>query len=65
MLEKKLSMEEKKFRTLQEEFRHVNKNFQMSKGDLIDQKERNIKLEGQVNLLQGDVDRKIEEATGW
>ena len=57
-------MEEKKFKTLQEEFREINKQYQMNKGELVDQKEENSKLQGQIKLLREDVDHKIEEATG-
>ena len=64
MLEKKLSMEEKKFRTLQDEFREVNKKYQINKSELVEQTELNIKLDGKVKLLQEDVDRQVEEATG-
>ena len=64
VLEKKLSMEEKKFRTLQDEFREVNKKYQVNKSELVEQTELNIKLDGKVKLLQEDVDRQIEEATG-
>ena len=57
-------MEEKKFKTLQDEFREINKQYQMNKGELVDQKEENSKLQGQIKLLREDVDHKIEEATG-
>ena len=63
-MEKKISMEEKKFKTLQDEFREINKQYQMNKGELVDQKEENSKLQGQIKLLREDVDHKIEEATG-
>ena len=65
VMEKKLSMEEKKFRTLQDEYREINKSYQSAKVELMEQKEVNIKFEGQIKLLQEDVDRKIEEATGF
>jgi len=64
VMEKKLSMEEKKFRTLHDEYREVNKSYQAAKIELIEQKELNVKFDGQIKLLQEDVDRKIEEATG-
>ena len=60
---KRLSMEEKKCKTLQTEYRELNLQHQKSKESLSNVEEEKQKLEDKINLLNAETDRKIEEAT--
>ena len=63
-LEKRLSMEEKKLKTLQEEYRTLNQKYKKSEDALAENKEARTKLEAKLKVVNDDIDRKIEEATG-
>ena len=63
-LEKRLSMEEKKLKTLQEEYRNLNQKYKKSEDALAEHKEARTKLEAKLKVVNDDIDRKIEEATG-
>lgn len=57
-------MEEKKLKTLQEEYRSLNQKYKKSEDSLAEHKEAKNKLEAKLKVVNDEVDRKIEEATG-
>ena len=63
-LSKRLSMEEKKLKTLQEEYRSLNQKYKKSEDSLAEHKEAKNKLEAKLKVVNDEVDRKIEEASG-
>ena len=56
-------MEEKKCKTLQTEYRELNLQHQKTKESFGTLEEENSKLEAKINVLNTEMDRKIEEAT--
>ena len=56
-------MEEKKLKTLQEEYRSLNQKYKKSEDSLAEHKEAKNKLEAKLKVVNDEVDRKIEEAT--
>ena len=57
-------MEEKKLKTLQEEYRSLNQKYKKSEDSLAEHKEAKNKLEAKLKVVNDEVDRKIEEASG-